>query len=61
VTNFVKQFAVCLALIMKLMKINAKVLELVLECTKSELSYKGWQFRTKNLTCNMHVEPNLAE
>ncbi len=38
VTIFVKQFAVCLALLVKLMKINAKVLELMLKCTKSKLN-----------------------
>ncbi len=35
-TIFVKQFAFPLALIVKLMKIDAKELELVLKCTKSE-------------------------
>ncbi len=39
VTIFVKQFAVSLALIVKLMKIDAKVLELVLKCTKSEVNH----------------------
>jgi hypothetical protein len=39
VTVFVKQFAVCLALIAKLTNIDAKVLELVLKCTKSELNH----------------------
>ncbi len=36
-TVFVKQYAVCLALIAKLRKIDAKVLELVLKYTKSKL------------------------
>jgi len=39
VTIFVKQFAICLALIVKLMKIDAKVLELVLKCNKSKLNH----------------------
>jgi hypothetical protein len=39
VTIFVKQFAVRLALIAKLMKIDAKALELVLKCTKSEINH----------------------
>ena len=39
VTILVKQFAVRLALIRKLPKIDAKVLELVLKCTKSELNH----------------------
>jgi hypothetical protein len=34
----VEQFAVCLALILKLMKIDAKLMELVLKCTKSKLN-----------------------
>ncbi len=38
VTILVKQFAICLALIQKLPKIDAKVLELVIKCTKSELN-----------------------
>jgi hypothetical protein len=39
VTIFVNQFAVCLALIQKSPKIDAKVLELVLKCTKSKLNH----------------------
>ncbi len=39
VTIFVKQFAVHLALIRELPKINAKVLELVLKSTKSKLNH----------------------
>jgi hypothetical protein len=39
VTILVKQFAVCLALIQKLPKIDAKVLELVPKCTKSKLNH----------------------
>jgi hypothetical protein len=35
----VKQFAVCLALIAKLTKIDTKVMELVLKCTKSKLNH----------------------
>ncbi len=38
-TMFVKQFAVPLALILKLMEIDVKVLELVLKCTKSKLNH----------------------
>ncbi len=38
-TILVKQFADCLALIVKLMKIDAKVVELVLKCTKSKLNH----------------------
>jgi hypothetical protein len=37
VTIFVRQFAVCLAIIWKLPNMDAKVLELVLKCTKSNL------------------------
>jgi hypothetical protein len=39
VTISVKQFAVCLVLIQKLPKIDAKVLELVLKCTISKLNH----------------------
>jgi hypothetical protein len=39
VTIFTKQFAVRLALIVKLMKIDAKVLELVLKSTKIRLNH----------------------
>jgi hypothetical protein len=39
VTIFVKQFAVCLALIAKLTKIDAKLNELVLKHTKSKLNH----------------------
>jgi hypothetical protein len=39
VTIFVKQFVVRLALIVILMKTDAKVLELVLKCTKSKLNH----------------------
>jgi hypothetical protein len=39
VTIFVKQFAVRLALNVKLMKIDAKVLELVPKCAKSKLNH----------------------
>jgi hypothetical protein len=39
VTIFVKQFAVRLALLAKLMKIDAKVMELVLKYTKSKLNH----------------------
>ncbi len=38
-TIFVKQSAVCLALIIKFMNIDAKVMELVLKCTKSKLNH----------------------
>jgi hypothetical protein len=36
---FVNQFAVPLALIRKLPEIDAKVLDLVLKCTKSKLNH----------------------
>jgi hypothetical protein len=39
VTIFVKQFAVRIALISKSMKIDAKLMEFVLKCTKSELNH----------------------
>jgi hypothetical protein len=39
VTIFVKQFAVRLTLMMKLMKIDAKVLEIMLKCAKSKLTH----------------------
>jgi hypothetical protein len=35
----VKQFAVCLALIAKLKKLDTKSMELVLKCTKSKLNH----------------------
>ncbi len=38
-TIFVKQFAVQLAINVKLVKIDAKVLELVLKCAKSKLNH----------------------
>jgi hypothetical protein len=38
-TIFVKQFAVRLAIIRKLPKVDAKVLILVLKCTKSKLNH----------------------
>jgi hypothetical protein len=38
VTNFVKHIAVSLVLTAKLTKVDTKLMELVLKCTKSELN-----------------------
>ena len=46
-TIFVKQFAVRLALLAKLMKIDAKVMELVLKCTKNKLNHAVCKLATK--------------
>ncbi len=47
VTIFVKQFAVRLALITKLTKIDAKLMELELKCNKSELNHAISKLATK--------------
>jgi hypothetical protein len=47
VTIFVKQFAVCLALMTKLTKIDAKLMELVLKCTNSKLNHAISKLATK--------------
>jgi hypothetical protein len=47
VTIFVKQFAVCLALITKLTNIDATLMKLVLKCTKSKLNHAISKLATK--------------
>jgi hypothetical protein len=42
-----KQFVVCLGLITKLTKIDAKLRELVLKCTKGKLNYAISKLATK--------------
>ncbi len=46
-TIFVKRFAVRLALIAKLTKIDAKLMKLVLKCTKSKLNHAINKIATK--------------
>ena len=57
VAIFVKQFAVLLALISKSMKIDAKVMELVLKCTKSKQNYAISKSATK--AGNLEIEINV--
>ncbi len=53
-----KQFAVCLALIAKLTKVDAKLMKLELKCTKSKLNYAISKLATKvgNLELKIDVQ-----
>jgi hypothetical protein len=60
VTIFVKQFAVCLALITKLTKIDTKLIELVLKCTKSELNHVISKLATKAGNLELEIDVQYA-
>ncbi len=60
VTIFVKQFAFHLALIWKLPKIDAKLMELVLKCTKSKLSHAVCKLATKIDNLGLKIDMQYA-
>ncbi len=55
-----KQFAFCLALIWKASKIDNKLMELMLKCTKSKLSHAVCKLSTKVGNLGLKIDMQYA-